>query len=62
MLGGGLVESLGEPFLEPIRQQARALMFVRERVEAVQILPAGLGDDSGVLGGVALALEQTRGR
>ena len=59
VLGGGLVESLGEPFLEPIREQAHALMFVRYRVEDVQILPAGLGDDSGVLGGVALAVEQT---
>ena len=55
VLGGGLVESLGEPFLEPIREQARALMFVREGVDAVRIMPAGLGDDAGVLGGVALA-------
>lgn len=58
VLGGGLVESLGEPFLEPIREQARALFFVRHRVQAVQIMAAALGDDSGVLGGVALAAEQ----
>ena len=59
VMGGGLVESLGEPFLEPIRERARALMFVRQRVDEVQIIPAKLGDDSGVLGAVALAREQT---
>jgi glucokinase len=61
VLGGGLVESLGEAFLEPIQQRARALFFVRQRVEAVQIVAAGLGDDSGVLGAVALAVEQSGG-
>ncbi len=61
VMGGGLVESLGEPFLEPIRDQARDLFFVRQRVEEVQIVAAGLGDDAGVLGGVALAVEQTGG-
>ena len=59
VMGGGLVESLGEPFLAPIRQRARELFFVRQRVDEVQILPAALGDDSGVLGGVALAAEQS---
>jgi len=55
VLGGGLVESLGEPFLAPIQKRARALFFVRQRVAEVQILPAALGDDSGALGAVALA-------
>ncbi|HID34349.1 MAG TPA: ROK family protein [Anaerolineae bacterium] len=59
VLGGGLVESLGEPFLEPIRERARELFFVRQRAEEVRIAAAALGDDAGVLGGVALALEQT---
>ena len=58
VMGGGLVESLGEPFLTPIRKKARALMFVRQRVNEVQIIPALLEDDSGVLGAVALAVEQ----
>ncbi len=55
VLGGGLVESLGESFLEPIREKAYPLFFVRHRVEEVQLMPAALGDDSGVLGAVALA-------
>ncbi len=56
LLGGGLVESLGEPFLEPIRQRARKLFFVQEYVEDVRIMPVSLGDDAGALGAVALAI------
>ncbi len=59
ILGGGLVESLGESFLQPIREQALALLFIEYRKDDLAILPAGLGDDAGVLGGVALALERS---
>ncbi len=62
VLGGGLVESLGESFLAPIREQAYPLFFVRHRVDEVQLLPAALGDDAGVLGAVALAMSLSRGR
>jgi glucokinase len=61
VLGGGLVESLGEPFLEPVRARAYELIFLKYRLEEVRILAAGLGDDAGVLGGVALALERMGG-
>ena len=60
VMGGGLVESLGESFLAPVRKQACELFFVRYRADDVKILAAGLGDDSGVLGGVALARERIR--
>ena len=62
ILGGGLVESLGEPFLNPIRERTRELIFVRENIDQVHILPASLGDDAGVLGGVALVLERQQQR
>jgi len=58
VMGGGLVESLGETFLEPIREQTRKLFFVQHRAQEVQIVAAGLEDNAGVLGGVALAIEQ----
>ncbi len=53
LIGGGLSKA-GEIVFEPVRQ------VVAERVMpdiTVSILPAGLGDDSGLLGAVALVLD-----
>lgn len=55
VMGGGLVESLGDAFLVPIRERTRSLFFVQVRTHEVRIMPAGLGDEAGVLGAVALA-------
>ncbi|NOZ49371.1 MAG: ROK family protein [Chloroflexi bacterium] len=55
VLGGGLVESLGEPFLQPIRKTAYDYFFYKRDVEKVQIVPAALGDDAVVVGATVLA-------
>ena len=55
VMGGGLVESLGESFLEPIREAAYANFFLQHDARRVQIVPAALGDDSVVLGAAVLA-------
>lgn len=55
VMGGGLVESLGESFLEPIREVAYANFFLQQDAHLVKIVPAALGDDSVVLGAAVLA-------
>jgi len=55
VMGGGLVESLGESFLEPVRESAYANFFLQHDARRVQIVPAALGDDSVVLGAAVLA-------
>ncbi len=55
VMGGGLVESLGESFLEPIREVAYENFFLQQDARLVKIVPAALGDDSVVLGAAVLA-------
>ena len=61
IMGGGLVESLGDPFLEPIRQVAYAGFLQQENAEAVKIVPAALGDDAVVLGAAVLVRQELKG-
>ena len=60
VMGGGLVESLGETFLEPVREVAYANFFLHHRASEVKIVPAALGDDSVVLGASVLARSCTK--
>jgi glucokinase len=53
IIGGGLTERFGQPFVDRIAEHMRPLLFVPERPPAV--LAAGLGDLSGAVGGVVLA-------
>lgn len=55
ILGGGLVESLGDAYVEPVRRCAYAHSFLADRAEEVKILRAALGDDATVLGAAFLA-------
>ena len=56
VFGGGVMEALGDEMLPTVRD------VVEERclkgcAEGIEILPAKLGDDAGVLGAAALALQ-----
>jgi glucokinase len=55
--GGGLIEALGDRFLEPVRVVARQHYIYREGAP-VRIVTAKLGDEAGVLGAAVVA--QTR--
>jgi len=58
VFGGGVVEALGNDFLQPIREVAVANFKQALDGEKVRIVPAELGDDAGVLGAAILASRQ----
>lgn len=55
ILGGGLVESLGEAFVEPVRAHAYRHFFLPDPEHRVQIMQASLGDLATVMGAAVLA-------
>lgn len=55
VLGGGLVESLGETYVGPIRERAYATFFLQKDARKIKIVQASLGDDAVVLGAAVLA-------
>ena len=57
VIGGGVTEALGEPFVELVRESARAQTLV-DPDRKIQIKQAELGDDAGVLGAALLAVEK----
>lgn len=56
VLGGGLTEALGEPFVELVAKHVRRVAFP-ERAKAVEVVATALDDDAGLLGAAALALD-----
>lgn len=56
VIGGGIAQA-GELILEPIRRAAYACA-IRSLSRTCQIVPAALGDNAGILGGVALVLQE----
>lgn len=55
ILGGGVIEALGEKFLEPIRRTAYQNFINKRNARKVQIVPARLGDQAGLLGAATWA-------
>ena len=60
VFGGGVIEALGESFLDPIRATARPCFLSQRDVDSVSIVPATLGDYAGVLGAAELAGRASR--
>lgn len=54
VFGGGVVEALGDAFLQPIRDLAPANYLQQRGADRIRIVPATLGDHAGVLGAAAL--------
>lgn len=55
VFGGGVIEALGDEFLEPIRQAARPNFLQQRAADQVRIVPAVLGDYAGIVGAAFLA-------
>lgn len=61
VVGGGVTEAIGEPFVEMVRAAAREQTLVDPQGK-IAIKAAALGDDAGVLGAALLAWEKFAGR
>ena len=61
VIGGGLGSRLGQPFTRRI-QRAMAPHLLHDGRESVAVLTAGLGDLSGAMGGIALAVDRKKQR
>ena len=57
VLGGGVIEAMGDSLLDPIRQAA-AKYALPTTMDGVQIVEATLGDDAGVIGAAVLARQR----
>jgi glucokinase len=55
ILGGGVIEALGESFLVPIRAVAYQYFINQDGAKDVAIVPAKLGDNAALLGAAAYA-------
>ena len=60
VLGGGVVEALGERLLKGVRRHTKAYAL-GHAMQNVEIVPAALGDDAVILGCAALAQERLAG-
>jgi glucokinase len=61
VLGGGLTEALGEPFVDRVKKAARRHAFP-ERCRNVKVVMTKLLDEAGVLGAALIAAERLEGR
>lgn len=61
VIGGG-VSFVGELFFEPVRAAVRRYAMHEMYWRDVPIVPAALGDDAGLVGAGALAMEESRAR
>ena len=57
VLGGGVIEAMGDSLLDPIRRAA-ARYALPTTMDGVQIVEATLGDNAGVIGASVLARQR----
>ena len=55
VFGGGVVEQLGAPFVEPVARTARQHYLQRAGAEQIRVVPSVLGDDAGPVGAAVVA-------
>jgi glucokinase len=60
ILGGGVVEALGDDFLEPIRRVAYQYFMNKRDVGRVKLLQAKLGDNAALLGAAMFARQKLK--
>jgi len=58
VLGGGLVEALGEPYVKAVRKAVKRETFPPAASEAVDVVASELEDDAGIVGAALIALHR----
>jgi glucokinase len=58
VIGGGVLEKMGDAYLEPVRQVAQQHYINKQQADRVRIIRAELGDYSGALGAAVLARQR----
>jgi len=58
VIGGGVIEKMGAGYLEPVRSVAHRHCVNKDDLDRVRIVPAALGDYSGVIGAAVLASQR----
>jgi len=56
IIGGGVVNALGDPWIDLVRTSARSQILTDPEGQ-IKIVRASLGDDAGILGAALLARE-----
>ena len=56
VLGGGVVEAIGKPYVKLVQKYAAKYAYTTE-LAPITIVPAQLGDDAGVIGAALAARE-----
>lgn len=60
VLGGGLTEAVGEPFIDAVRESMRRHAFP-QRARSVEVVASALEDDAGLLGAALIARRRLSG-
>jgi glucokinase len=58
VVGGGVLERMGDPYLEPVRQVAVQHYLNKSQLDRIRIVRAALGDYPGALGAAILAKQR----
>jgi glucokinase len=58
VFGGGVVEALGDGFLEPIRRTAYQYVMNKQDARQIKIVTAKLGDNAAMLGAAVYARQR----
>ncbi|MEQ8850809.1 MAG: ROK family protein [Phycisphaerales bacterium] len=61
VLGGGMTEALGDPFVNGVADAMRAFVFPSSTASKIEVRPTELADNAGLLGAAMLALERADG-
>lgn len=58
VLGGGLTEALGQPYVKIVREHVRKFVFPNSLAKKIEVVATELADDAGPMGAALLAMDR----